>query len=72
MWRDATRTESLPSDLVGSFHTACTRHACAWLVRDDDSGIVIAMDEATSPDGATEYTHAYYIPRDYIISISRW
>ncbi len=71
MWRDATQLETLNADDLDTLGT-CTRHACAWLVRDDDDGIVVAMDETVYANGTTEYTHAYYIPRDYIISISRW
>ena len=71
MWRDATQQETLNADDLDTFGI-CTRHACGWLVRDTEDGLVLALDETTYASGTVEYSHAYYIPRNYILSISRW
>ncbi len=71
MWRDATQLETLNADDLDTTGV-CTRNACCWLLREDGAGIVVAMDETTYANGTVEYTHAYHIPREDILSISRW
>ena len=71
MWRDAMQLDAVNADDLDTLGT-CTRHACGWLVRDTEEGLVIALDETTYASGTVEYTHAYHIPREDILSISRW
>lgn len=62
-WLDASRTEET---LTASMSVGIKRKTLGWILRDDYTGIVIAM----SRDG-DEYERGFTIPRAYVVKVRR-
>ena len=71
VWHDAMTLDEVKLEDVASMGI-CRRHVCGWLVREGEDGLVVALDETRYQDGTVEYSHAYFVPREYMVSISRW